>query len=130
MSTNVVSVSADDTLDKVFDLIEASRISGVPVRDGSGEFVGVLTKTDLVSHKLVEGIRAHHELASLKVRDFMCPHPPITIRDNETIEAAIEKMTYKHIHRLFVVDAQGNMVGVISTFDVVKLMSQVFKAYL
>ncbi len=130
MSTNVLIVNEEDSLAKVFDLLEEKHVSGVPVQNAAGDFTGVLSKTDLVGHKLVESIRDNHTLDEVKVKDFMNPVSPITIKETGTVEQAIELMTYKHIHRLFVLSAKGEMVGVVSTYDIVKLMSQVFKAYI
>ncbi len=130
MSTSVVTVNEEDSLAKIFDLFEDAHISGVPVKNSAGEFTGVLSKTDLVGHKLVESIRKNHTLDDVKVKEFMNPVNPITIKETATVEQAIEVMNYKHIHRLFVTNAANEMVGVVSTYDVVKLMSQVFKAYI
>ncbi len=130
MSTNVVPVREEDTLDKVFDLFEKAKVSGVPVMNADGAFVGVLSKTDLVGHKLVDKIREGRSLEQLSVKTFMNPTPPVTVMETDTLDWAIEMMSRRAVHRLFVTDKSGRILGVVSTFDVVKLMSRIFMAYL
>lgn len=54
------------------------------------------------------------------VKDRMSK-PPITVRDNVGVEGALQMMHNENIRRLPVVDKQGNMVGIVSELDLLKV---------
>ena len=48
MTMDPVTVGVDATLEAAEQLLAAYRISGLPVVDGAGQLVGVLSRTDLL----------------------------------------------------------------------------------
>ena len=48
MTTRVIAVSADDTIDHAIDLMVRHRISGLPVLDRQGRPVGIVSEFDLL----------------------------------------------------------------------------------
>ncbi len=54
------------------------------------------------------------------VRDRMSK-PPITIRENVSVEEALRLMHSENIRRLPVVDKQGKMMGIVSELDLLKV---------
>jgi CBS domain-containing protein len=108
------------------------RMSGAPVVDGDGRPVGVVSKTDLLRHlhergDAVEptggvpdeaGFHAVH-LDETLVRDVMMP-VVFAIAADTTIAAAAALMAGEGVHRLPVLDADGAVVGLLSTLDVVR----------
>jgi CBS domain-containing protein len=50
MVTNVITVGPDASLQDVARTLLSNRISGVPVIEGEGELVGIVTEGDLLSH--------------------------------------------------------------------------------
>lgn len=47
MSRKVVTVSVDDTVEKAAVIMEDNKIGGVPIVDGEGRCVGIITNTDV-----------------------------------------------------------------------------------
>jgi len=129
MTTNVISVGADEPIVKAASLMLQNRISGLPVVDKQGELVGMVTEGDFLRRgelgtqrrrpKWLEFILGPGKLAEeyvrtsgRKVEDVMTPNP-LTIRDDDTLEAVVEMMERHHIKRLPVTRG-GRMVGIIS----------------
>ena len=56
------------------------------------------------------------------VDDLMTDHP-VTIREDETLEAAIERMENKRVKRLVVVDDETRVRGIIARRDVLKMFT-------
>jgi len=129
MTTNVISVGADEPIVKAASLMLQNRISGLPVVDKEGELVGMVTEGDFLRRgelgtqrrrpKWLEFILGPGKLAEeyvrtsgRKVEDVMTPNP-LTIRDDDTLEAVVEMMERHHIKRLPVTRG-GRMVGIIS----------------
>lgn len=54
MTPNVVTVRADDTVAKAYDLMLDNRFRHLIVVDGEGDLVGLLTHRDLLRHALIE----------------------------------------------------------------------------
>jgi len=105
------------------DVLEATRlmqdhnITGLVVVD-HGTPVGTFTLRDL--RRLVAG--SGGAIAGRTVREFMSSGL-ITIRPGDYVFEAIFRMARHNIHRLVVVDTEGNLVGIISDTDLLKIQT-------
>jgi len=90
------------------------QIRGAPVLE-DGKLVGVITLSD-VARALAEG------RVEAKVADYMS-RPPITIRETDDINKAIELMNRHGIGRLPVVDSTGHLVGIVTRTDILKFIA-------
>jgi len=82
---------------------------------GFARAVGVLTDRDIV----VTVVAREIDPRSVRVGDIMTPDP-VTVRDGESIEVALRGMRRAGVRRMPVVDARGQLVGVLSIDDVLK----------
>lgn len=117
MSNKPIHINEEDSISFVVNMFERARISGAPVINGQGDYVGVITKTDLTGRKLLKFAK---DLDKATARDFMCPDKPLCIAQDAPLEQAVEMMLEHHVHRLFIVDESGHIIGVISSFDIMK----------
>ena len=122
MALEPVVVRADAPLDEAAKLMERHRVHGLPVVDGAGSLVGVLSQTDLLRARAIEFLWANWP--SLAVRHLMTG-PAIVARRSMTLADAARKMERHHVHRLVVVadDDETLPIGVVSTTDVVRAMA-------
>ena len=93
------------------------NISGVPIRDGIGNLVGFVSKTDIIRFDLTGEDPTYtrlHEIANPRVA---------TVDGAETINVAAQKMLQEHVHHLVVMQGES-MVGVLSAFDFVRLAAE------
>ena len=86
--------------------------SGLPVVDGKGKVLGVVTEFDLLN-----AIRNGKDLQTIKAEDIMT-QPAICVREDEEVDNVIAKMTEKNVIRIPVVGEEGKLVGVIARADV------------
>jgi len=129
MTTNVISIGADETVVKAAGLMLQNRVSGLPVVDKEGELVGMVTEGDFLRRgelgtqrrrpKWLEFIVGPGKLAEeyvrtsgRKVEDVMTPDP-WTIRDDDSLESVVEMMERYRIKRLPVTHG-SRMVGIVS----------------
>ncbi|MBI5228990.1 IMP dehydrogenase [Candidatus Micrarchaeota archaeon] len=105
---NPLTVSPEDTISKVFSLVEQYEVSSFPVLDGE-MLVGIITTRDLM----------FHENPSSKVRELMTSEL-ITGRDGITIEEAKEVLKRNRIEKLPIVDKTGRLRGLITARDIEK----------
>ncbi len=116
-------------------LLDELGVSGVPVVDADGRFVGVVSRTDIgsgvsdppVPSEMDSGFgEEDHELAGLesaKVADLMTEHV-VTVEPDASVVDLITTMEEADIHRVFVLDGD-DLVGVVSAMDLVKQFKKV-----
>jgi CBS domain-containing protein len=116
-----VTVRDDASLEEAIAIFDAHRVHGMPVVDGCGLLVGVLSQTDLVRARATEHMWARW--SGLAVKHLMTA-PAVTCGPDCPVSEAIQMMETRHIHRLIVVDESGlRPIGVFSTSDVIRALA-------
>lgn len=122
MTRDPIVVRAEDPLADAARVLDAAHVSGVPVVDGHGHLVGVLSRTDLLHARATEPL--WERWPGLVVRHLMHA-PAITAEPDMPISEAAAIMEREHVHRLVVVEPGRSVpIGVLSTTDLVHLMVQ------
>ena len=112
MITAPVSLGPNATLADAEDIMSRHSISGVPITDGSGRLVGILTNRD---------IRFCTEAEFDKpVSAFMTSENLVTAPVGTTLETAVEILHRHRIEKLPLVDADGCLKGLITVKDIRK----------
>lgn len=124
MTLDPVVVAADATLEEAESLMRDHRVTGLPVVDGAGRLVGVISQTDLL-FLAVSSVRSliRHRTGTIRVGEVMST-PPVTIDAAARLTTAAEVMSRDRIHRLVVVDAAERPIGVLSAMDFVDLAAE------
>jgi CIC family chloride channel protein len=123
MQTEVQTVPADSSMNDAMITMADFHISGMPVVDGVGRMVGVISTTDIVTSEeeadtpAARGVLFERTL----VRDVMTPRP-LTISPDAEVKEAAQQMLYADVHRLFVTEGD-RLVGVISTTDIMRAVA-------
>lgn len=123
MQSDVQTVPPDAVVNDAVVTLADSRISALPVVDGTGRMVGVLSSTDiLASEEEAEDQTARETLLEETfVRDLMTPHP-LTISPDAEVKEAAQQMLLADVHRLFVTEGE-RLIGVISTTDIMRAVA-------
>jgi len=110
MVTNPVTCAPEDPLSQVDALCARYRISGVPVVDGAGTLVGIVTNRDMrfVADK------------STPAREVMTPMPLVTAPVGVSRERALELLRQHKVEKLPLVDDAGRLRGLITVKDFAK----------
>ncbi len=109
MVVNPVTIAPEATLEDAFTLMERHRISGIPVVEGSGKLVGVLTNRDVRF-----ATNASQPVSELMTKQL------ITVRENVG-QAEAKRLLHQHrIEKLLVVDDAYRCVGLITVKDIEK----------
>lgn len=136
MSRDVISVKTTDTLMEVVKLMRDNHISGVPVLDEGNKLRGVISESDilkLVEYKpflvpFLELLEKHpgdmqdivRTASKRKVVDVMS-QPPIAVNPDTLISESALLMWNKKLNRLPVVDRNGNLLGIVTRADLLKI---------
>ena len=124
MAIEPVVVRADAPLAEAARLMDGCHVSGLPVVDGAGTLVGVISQTDLLRARATEYLWANWP--GLRVKHLMTS-PALTVHRDAALTLAARKMERHHVHRLVVVADEDETfpIGVLSTSDLVRAMSAI-----
>jgi CBS domain-containing protein len=122
MTGRPVSVAEDAPIGEAIATLVDRGFSGAPVVNAAGRAVGVISLSDIVVHdRNTNGYDVPPRTADdpTLVRDVMTP-AVCAVRPETPAREVIEEMVLLRVHRLFVSDADGVLVGVIAASDVVR----------
>ncbi len=143
MSMNPVSIRHDATLREAVLLLHDRHFGAAPVIDEAGRAVGVISRADVLAHdretvsyarpmpeydprdlKMPNGERLPEEFQvemvdSTCVREVMTP-AVFGVRPTTLASEVVQQMVTLDVHRLFVVDDDGVLVGVVTTMDILR----------
>lgn len=139
MTTNVITVHPDDDVEKAARLLLDHHISGLPVVDGEGKVVGIISEADLVLQAseirgpaytlfmggiiYLENPRRFAEdlkrLVAQKVGGLMS-RKIYTVGPDDPLERVATIMVEKGVNRVPVVDKDGRLVGIVSRQDLIR----------
>ena len=144
MNTQPLSIRHDATIREAAACLIEHEISAAPVVDDAGRAVGVVSHTDIVRHDAEAGSIRDEGGDFYRAVDFRCPpalravvYGPkaqalrvenvmsptvIQVPTDEPALSVVAKFLSLKVHRLFVADSAGTLVGVISTFDVLRAL--------
>ncbi|MEU3772465.1 CBS domain-containing protein [Streptomyces sp. NPDC032472] len=131
MTTKVIAVTPTTGFKDIAAAMERWKVTALPVIEGEGRVVGVVSEADLMpkeefhEHRpgLIEQMRRLGDTAkagSTRAEDLMTT-PAVTIRPDATLPRAARLMADRRIKRLPVVDADGTLKGIVSRADLLKV---------
>ena len=110
MILNPITLGPDRPLREAHQLMARFKISGVPIVDGAGKLIGIITNRDLQFERELDR----------PIRDAMTKEKLVTAPVGTTLDEA-ERILAKHrIEKLPVVDKQGVLKGLITIKDIFK----------
>jgi len=138
MTRKVITATPATPIHEAAGLMVAHAISGLPVVDGAGRVVGVISEGDLIMRQkgrervpwwrlfFQDGerlAREYQKAVGTTVGEVMTP-AVISVSPDLPIESAAGILERHHVRRLPVVTA-GRLVGVVSRGDLIKALSAV-----
>jgi IMP dehydrogenase len=110
MIVEPVTLRPRDRVADALELMETYHISGVPITDGDGRLVGILTNRDL---------RFESDVAQ-PIENLMTARGLVTVPVGTTLDEARRVLHRHRIEKLPVVDAEGYLKGLITVKDIQK----------
>ncbi len=121
MATDLVTVTPDMDIHRAIRILLERQISGVPVIGENGELVGILSVKDCL--KIAFSASYHQEWAG-RVSEFMSAEVQTIESDTDIVEAA--EIFLKNRYRRFPVVTDGRVVGMISRYDVLRALEELW----
>ncbi len=107
MTGDVVAVDLEDTISDVRQRLTHGGLHAVPVL-ADENVVGVLTLADC------------HDAFGFEIAADAITNPPLLVESDWPVTNAVKVMYDEHIHHLPVTDDSGNLVGILSSFDLLR----------
>ncbi|MCX5613241.1 MULTISPECIES: CBS domain-containing protein [unclassified Streptomyces] len=131
MTHKVVAVTPTAEFKEIVTAIERWKVTALPVVEGEGRVVGVVSEADLLpkeefhEHRpgMIEQMRRLADTSkagSTCAADLMTT-PAVTVHPSATLPQVARLMAERHIKRLPVVDANGTLKGIVSRADLLKV---------
>jgi CBS domain containing-hemolysin-like protein len=109
MTTDVVTVGRDEVIGPIRDRMLDGHLHAVPVVDDDGRPLGIVTSSDLV-----EEWGPGQGVATVMSTDVVGVTAATTLAD------AARHMLDRRIHHLLVIDDDGRVSGIVSSFDLLR----------
>jgi CBS domain-containing protein len=132
MTTPVVTADRLTPYKEIARLLAEHQISGLPVLAAGWQVVGVVSEADLLEAQDKAARQAMTGTVSriCRIRGPRHPGltagalmttPPVTIRPDATIPAAVRAMNAHHVRRLPVTGADSQLIGIVSRRDLLSV---------
>jgi CBS domain-containing protein len=131
MTRDVFTVTLDDTLQKVDEIMRNEKVRHVPVID-EGKFIGLITERTIMEYTLLRlyeyddnfGAEAQNKISDYRV--IMEKNVRI-IFPEDSIQKAIEMMSKYKLECIPVVDWKHYLVGIVTSIDVMLFINKKLK---
>ncbi|MGW5342734.1 CBS domain-containing protein [Streptomyces sp. NPDC004050] len=128
MTHTAIAIGREASYKQIVELMQEWKVSAVPVLEGEGRVVGVVSEADLL-HKeefrreeplLPDQLEEASKAGGVLAEDLMSS-PAVTVHADATLAEAARIMARKHVKRLPVVNGVGILEGVVSRSDLLKV---------
>jgi CBS domain-containing protein len=131
MTHSVAAVGRDAPFKDVVTLMEERKVSALPVLEGEGRVVGVVSEADLLPKEEFRDSDPDRFTQRQRLDDLakagavtaeeLMSTPAVTVHPDATLAQAARIMAQHTVKRLPVVNAEGMLEGVVSRSDLLKV---------
>ncbi|MEV7689402.1 CBS domain-containing protein [Streptomyces bungoensis] len=131
MSHTVAAVGRRAPFKEIVQLMQDWRVSALPVLEGEGRVVGVVSEADLLPKEEFRDSDPDRATQAQRLGDLakaggltagdLMTSPALTVRADATLAQAARTMAHARVKRLPVVDEVGMLQGVVSRTDLLKV---------
>jgi CBS domain-containing protein len=134
MTRRVVAVREAASFKEMVVKMRDSRVSALPVIDGAGRVIGVVSEADMLNKEadlaagpgtLASLLRfSDREKAAGVTAAELMTRPPVTIGPGAPVAEAARLMRDRRVKRLPVISGTGHLVGILSRADVLRVFAR------
>lgn len=113
MTTEVETVSADQTARQAASFMLRADAGSIPVCEGS-KVIGMVTDRDIAVRGIAEGRGPDTPISELMSDGIVCAH------EDDDVQAVARRMSEEQVRRMPVLDSDENLVGIVSLGDLAR----------
>ena len=123
MSKDLITLTLKNTLYEAEALFKKHKIRHLPVVDGN-KLVGVLSYSDLLKISYADVTEGEEDVEAIVYDMFsiaqVMAKVPVTVTTDTSLKNVIEQLIQQTFHSLPVIEANGDLVGIVTTTDLLK----------
>lgn len=119
MTSNVMGVPPEMTVREAMQLLSTHKISGAPVVNNMNKVLSVLSEGDLLKLAASEGM---DKSISACLPKLCKTENLMTLKKTNTFSEAYMMFLTKGVHRIIVIDGNGNLQGIVSRSNVLRVI--------
>ena len=143
MSHDPITVRPETSITDVIKILAERQISGLPVLDANDRLIGMISETDLMWREtdvtpppyimLLDSViylenpgryeKELHKALGQTVGEVMTSTAMITTTPDTPLSKAAKLMHDRKVHRLPVLEAAGQVVGILTRGDIIRTMA-------
>jgi CBS domain-containing protein len=131
MTTDVITAPGHTPVAELVDLMSTHRVSAVPIVGDDDRVVGIVSQAGLLAKVAATGPTGARPLrrgraakaAATSARELMSA-PALSIAPDASLSAAARKMQAKKVKRLLVTGGSGQLLGIVSRADLLRLYAR------
>jgi CBS domain-containing protein len=131
MTTPVITTPEHTPVAELVGIMSTHRVSAVPIVGDDDRVVGLVSEADLLAKVAATGQTAGRgprkgratKATATSAADLMST-PALSITPDEPLSAAARKMQAKKVKRLLVTGAAGQLLGIVSRADLMRLYAR------
>ncbi len=134
MTTDPVTVTPATPVKDLAGILVKQQIGALPVLTAQGRPVGVVTEADLLrkaqlqrdpdgQHSMHLSYRTRRDIATAETAGEIMSRHPATVRADATAAEAARLMDRQQVRCLLVVGEDGNLLGVLSPRDLLRVLA-------
>jgi CBS domain-containing protein len=117
MTTDVKFVKQSTPIFEALDLLESSKVSGLPVVDDQMLVVGILTEKDVLEILIDKNLDVKNKVGDYMTREVIC------FQEEDNVVDVCKFFIKSNIRRVPIV-REGKLVGIVSRRDIVSLIME------
>ena len=121
MTTDVLTIAPEMDIHAAIKVLVDNKISGAPVVDKNGDLAGILSTRDCLK---VAFSASYHKDSGGRVSDYMSEKVETVDAGTDIVEVA--DLFLKSRYRRFPVTANNRLVGLISRYDVLRALEDLW----
>ena len=143
MSSPAKTLEVNSPFSKVEEMFVNQHVRHLPIVDSKGVLVGIITQKDLYKlvsprkivektlsfdgSKILDGNAYYSkEVLDAYILKYVMTKEVYTLKVNDTVGDAIHSIVSHEISSVVIVDDKKKVLGIITTFDIIKLADKIF----
>jgi acetoin utilization protein AcuB len=112
MTVEVLTCSPEESIGRLIQRFESSKVSGMPVVNDEDELVGIISESDILDAESDD-----------EVKDYMST-PVLSVDKGAPVEEIATIFKSKHVNRLPVV-SKGKLEGIVTRDDLISYLANI-----
>ncbi len=108
VTTDPVTLRPGDSVERAKSIMRLQNISGVPITEGDGKLVGILTRRDMKFFERTDG----------RIEEVMTRSHLVTAKPHTTLDEAEAILNRAKVEKLLLIDGGGKLAGLITMRDI------------